>query len=330
MALTGTMNNPGTVIHGRLGHGGGPGRGGCRRDAHREGPPRSDGARRRGRVGELRPYAGKVTEIAGTAVKRTGRRSRSSPVKIALDRPDERLRPGMTAKARIEVEKAENALTIPIVGPAEAGEGVREGRRRAGQEEGEKGRGGLGNGDGEGAGGAGPAGAEASSPPAESPGGAPEGEQGRGQARRSSSTSSREGGARPRRDRDERRDDVMVLDGLREGDTVVTGPYRALKKLKERRRGPGEHGGGQGGKRPSGRLARVLRRGRIGTMSDLISLADVQKIYDMGPVQCERSTGSRSRSTGGVPRGHGASGSGKSTLMNRSAASTPRPPARTA
>ena len=53
-------------------------------------------------VGELHPYQGHVVEIAGTAVKRQGSEVQVFPVKIALDTPDERLRPGMTAKARIE------------------------------------------------------------------------------------------------------------------------------------------------------------------------------------------------------------------------------------
>jgi HlyD family secretion protein len=65
-------------------------------------------------VGELHPYEGRVVEIAGTAVRRTGSEVQVFPVKIALDTPDERLRPGMTAKARIETQRADGAVTVPI------------------------------------------------------------------------------------------------------------------------------------------------------------------------------------------------------------------------
>ena len=65
-------------------------------------------------VGELAPYDGRVVEIAGTAVQRQGEAVRVFPVKIELDDPDTKLRPGMTAKARIETQRAEGAITVPI------------------------------------------------------------------------------------------------------------------------------------------------------------------------------------------------------------------------
>ncbi len=65
-------------------------------------------------IGELHPYTGKVTEIAGTAVTRPGQEVRVFPVKIAIDQPDERLRPGMTSKARVETERADDSITVPI------------------------------------------------------------------------------------------------------------------------------------------------------------------------------------------------------------------------
>ncbi len=114
MTLTGTMNNPGTVIMVVSDMGEvlaevdvdetrvvqvGPGQ-----------PARVTVDA----VGETHPYDGKVTEIGGTATKRTGQEVLVFPVKIALSKPDPALRPGMTAKARIETRRAERALTVPI------------------------------------------------------------------------------------------------------------------------------------------------------------------------------------------------------------------------
>ncbi len=65
-------------------------------------------------VGETHPYDGKVTEIGGTATKRAGQEVMVFPVKIALEKPDAELRPGMTAKARIETKRADGAVTVPI------------------------------------------------------------------------------------------------------------------------------------------------------------------------------------------------------------------------
>ena len=65
-------------------------------------------------VGEAHPYAGTVVEIAGSAVQRAGQQTQVFEVKVALDKVDTKLRPGMTAKARIETQSAPGALTVPI------------------------------------------------------------------------------------------------------------------------------------------------------------------------------------------------------------------------
>ena len=65
-------------------------------------------------VGVGEPYNGTVDEIAGSAVTRTGTAVQVFPVKILLDTKDRRLRPGMTARARIETQKADAAIVVPI------------------------------------------------------------------------------------------------------------------------------------------------------------------------------------------------------------------------
>jgi HlyD family secretion protein len=65
-------------------------------------------------VGEAKPYSGKVFEIAGSAVQRAGQQTQVFEVKVALDTVDTQLRPGMTAKARIETQTAKNVVTVPI------------------------------------------------------------------------------------------------------------------------------------------------------------------------------------------------------------------------
>jgi putative transposon-encoded protein len=61
---------------------------------------------------EKTTYEGRVTEIGNTA-KRQGEVNVFG-VKILLTAPDERLRPGMTAKAKIEVERQRDVLLVPI------------------------------------------------------------------------------------------------------------------------------------------------------------------------------------------------------------------------
>jgi len=65
-------------------------------------------------VGEAKPYTGKVFEIAGSAVQRAGQQTQVFEVKVALDTVDAQLRPGMTAKARIETQSAKDVVTVPI------------------------------------------------------------------------------------------------------------------------------------------------------------------------------------------------------------------------
>lgn len=65
-------------------------------------------------IGESEPYAGKVDEIAGSAVMRPGTAVQVFPVKILLEGVDARLRPGMTARARVETKSADDALVVPI------------------------------------------------------------------------------------------------------------------------------------------------------------------------------------------------------------------------
>lgn len=65
-------------------------------------------------VGEAKPYTGKVVEIAGSAVQRAGQQTQVFEVKIALDTVDRQLRPGMTAKARIETDNAPGVIAVPI------------------------------------------------------------------------------------------------------------------------------------------------------------------------------------------------------------------------
>ena len=65
-------------------------------------------------LGEAHPYAGKVLEIAGSSAQRQGQQTQVFEVKIALDTVDAALRPGMTAKARIETQSAKNVVAVPI------------------------------------------------------------------------------------------------------------------------------------------------------------------------------------------------------------------------
>ena len=53
-------------------------------------------------VGEAKPYTGRSSRSRAPAVQRTGQQTQVFEVKIALDTVDAQLRPGMTAKARIE------------------------------------------------------------------------------------------------------------------------------------------------------------------------------------------------------------------------------------
>jgi len=173
-------------------------------------------------VGELHPYEGRVVEIAGTAVKRQGSEVQIFPVKIALDTPDARLRPGMTAKARIETERADHAVTVPIqsvlVKPRKEVAEVLAAR-------GKKGKPGKPAADA----------AVAAEPVAPTPVSAAGGERKIEADQREVVYKVVDGKAvlTPVRTGISDESDVSVLEGLKVGDRLVTGPYRALKKLKD-------------------------------------------------------------------------------------------------
>jgi HlyD family secretion protein len=173
-------------------------------------------------VGEMHPYEGQVVEIAGTAVRRQGSEVQVFPVKIALDTPDGRLRPGMTAKARIETQRADGAVTVPIqavlVKPKKEVTEVLEARAKTDK-------------------GAKPtADAAVAAEPA-------------------ALTTATDAGLSKKIEADQREvvytvvdgkavltpvvtgisdeSDVVILEGLKAGDRLVTGPYRALKGLED-------------------------------------------------------------------------------------------------
>jgi HlyD family secretion protein len=155
-------------------------------------------------VGETKPYTGKVVEIAGSAVQRTGQQTQVFEVKIALDMVDAQLRPGMTAKARIETERLDHAIAVPIqtvmLRPAKDFEAA--------------------------------AGKSADAP---KKGDAPK----PASAGKSGDTKEcvfvvENGKAKLRPVKSGIGDEtsVAIVEGVKDGDTVVTGPYRALRDLK--------------------------------------------------------------------------------------------------
>jgi HlyD family secretion protein len=155
-------------------------------------------------VGETKPYTGKVVEIAGSAVQRTGQQTQVFEVKIQLDTVDAQLRPGMTAKARVETSRLDHAIAIPIqavmLRPPKDFEAAAGKSAEAPKKD------------------------DAVKPAAAGKTGDNKEcvfivEKGKAQLRAVKSGISDE-------------TSVAVLDGLKEGDTVVTGPYRALRDLK--------------------------------------------------------------------------------------------------
>ena len=174
-------------------------------------------------VVELHPYEGRVAEIAGTAVKRQGSEVQVFPVKIALDTPDGRLRPGMTAKARIETERADHAVTVPIqsvlMKPKKEVAEVLAARGKKGKAEK-------------------PTAADAAvaaEPASSASAPSPFGERKVDPDQREVVYKVVDGKAVLTLVRTGISDesDVVVVEGLKAGDHLVTGPYRALKKLKD-------------------------------------------------------------------------------------------------
>jgi HlyD family secretion protein len=156
-------------------------------------------------VGETKPYTGKVVEIAGSSVQRTGQQTQVFEVKIALDTVDAQLRPGMTAKARVETARLDHAIAIPIqavmLRPAKDFEAAAADKSTAAPKKGD-------------------------SP---TPGFA-----GKSGDTRECVFVVENGKAKLRPVKSGIGDEtsVAILEGVKDGDTVVTGPYRALRDLK--------------------------------------------------------------------------------------------------
>lgn len=62
------------------------------------------------------PFAGRVVEVGASAlpVTGTGAAAREFKVKVRLDRPDQRLRPGLTCDAEILTAERQNVLVVPL------------------------------------------------------------------------------------------------------------------------------------------------------------------------------------------------------------------------
>lgn len=179
-------------------------------------------------VGETHPYSGRVTEIGGTAVTRSGQQALVFAVKIALDEPDPSLRPGMTAKARIEAKRADKSVTVPIAAvvmrPAAEVEKALAGEKPPAKDEKKK-----------------PAPEGTAQAATED---APKKDEAKPAAAATgglASADQREVVFKvvdgktvmvPVKTGISDETDVVLLDGIAEGDTVVSGPYRTLKKLK--------------------------------------------------------------------------------------------------
>jgi HlyD family secretion protein len=167
-------------------------------------------------VGEAHPYTGTVVEIAGSAVQRTGQQTQVFEVKVALDKVDAKLRPGMTAKARIETQNAPGSLTVPIqavmLRPKSEVEKAASGKKDGGENP---------KGDSKTA---------SQSQAAVAAAGA------KGAAETTEAVfvvENKKAHLRAVKSGISDETSVVLLEGVKEGETVVTGPYRALRDLKE-------------------------------------------------------------------------------------------------
>jgi len=177
-------------------------------------------------LGEAHPYSGKVIEIAGSAAQRQGQQTQIFEVKIALDTVDATLRPGMTSKARIETQSAKDVVAVPIqavmlrpakeVADAVAGVDPKKSDAKAGSKEGPL----LANDGPKDADGAKAAKDSKDAKVGETKECVFVVESGKVKLRPVKSGISDE-------------TSVAVLEGLKDGETVVTGPYRAMRDLKQ-------------------------------------------------------------------------------------------------
>lgn len=173
-------------------------------------------------VGEAHPYVGKVIEVAGSAVQRPGQQTQVFEVKIALDTVDAKLRPGMTAKARIETKSAPGVIAIPIQAvmlrpKSEIEKAASPDKGKAETQKDAK---------------PSPSPSPSASPSLKPAAGTPAGASGdthecvfvvvSGKTKLRSVTTGIS---------DET--SVAILDGVKDGETIVTGPYRALRDLKD-------------------------------------------------------------------------------------------------
>ncbi len=163
-------------------------------------------------IGEAKPYTGKVVEIAGSAEQRPGQQTQVFEVKIALDTIDAQLRPGMTAKAKIETQSAKQVVSVPIqavmlrpateIADALAGGGKQQDDARTGDSK---------------------------------AGEVKEGDATAGETKECVFVV--DGGKanlRPVKSGISDETSVALLEGLKGGETVVTGPYRSMRDLKDR------------------------------------------------------------------------------------------------
>jgi HlyD family secretion protein len=166
-------------------------------------------------VGEAHPYTGKVVEIAGSAVQRAGQQTQVFEVKVALDNVDAKLRPGMTAKARIETQNAPDSLTVPIQAVMLRPKSEVE-KAASGQKD------------------------DAERPKAESKKMPSQAAIAAAGAKGSAETTeavfvveNKKVHLRGVKSGISDETSVVLTEGIKEGETVVTGPYRALRDLKE-------------------------------------------------------------------------------------------------